>query len=239
MEMTERQTASTLRAGDQSSVSMDKQMWPWATPGMQQTIARPPFHDFREMTVYGADSCEDSEVRWPESAGPSPRMFAQASRPPAEPPRFPQNRHPAGERQTDKVFVGGLQAECTEDDLVAYFGQYGHIIDAVVMVDKMTGRPRGFGFVQWDNVESVDLVMKDRETHSIGGKWVDVKRSVPKGEGESGGVFAPSGPGGGGYQAMRSAPSRSFRVVPDAPYGRTLPGKPSWGYLNDRQSRSW
>jgi len=81
---------------------------------------------------------------------------------------------------TDKVFVGGLAATVTEDELIAYFSQYGNLIDSVVMKDKMTGKPKGFGFCQYDNTESVDLVMQDFENHQLGGKWCEVKRAVPK-----------------------------------------------------------
>lgn len=49
-----------------------------------------------------------------------------------------------------KLFVGNLAWETTSDDLRAFFSAYGNVIDAVVIKDKMTGRSRGFGFVEFE-----------------------------------------------------------------------------------------
>ena len=58
-----------------------------------------------------------------------------------------------------KVFIGGLPHTITEADLKKFFSDYGELEDYVVMVDRMTGKPRGFGFVTFAQVESVDKVM--------------------------------------------------------------------------------
>merc|ERR1712039_703262 len=56
---------------------------------------------------------------------------------------------------------------------------------------KATGKLRGFGFVQFDNTESVELIMLDHESHQILGQWVDVKKSDGmKGKGK--GATAPA-----------------------------------------------
>lgn len=49
-----------------------------------------------------------------------------------------------------KLFVGNLSWEVTSDDLKAFFSSFGNVIDAVVIKDKMTGRSRGFGFVEFE-----------------------------------------------------------------------------------------
>lgn len=88
-----------------------------------------------------------------------------------------------------KVFIGGLSAESSEGDLLRYFQRYGRIVDLVVMQDKATGKPRGFGFVQYDDPRSVDDIMRAYDTHQINGKWVEVKRATPedgKGKGKQG-----------------------------------------------------
>ena len=46
-----------------------------------------------------------------------------------------------------KLFVGGISWETTNDGLHNYFAKFGHVVEAQVMRDKMTGRSRGFGFV--------------------------------------------------------------------------------------------
>mmetsp|Transcript_8915 Transcript_8915/g.16008 ORF Transcript_8915/g.16008 Transcript_8915/m.16008 type:complete len:442 (+) Transcript_8915:135-1460(+) len=83
--------------------------------------------------------------------------------------------------ERNKVFIGGIPTETTDDALHAYFSQYGTLVDCVAMKDKATGRPRGFGFVQYDSPESVDAVMQDYANHRIEGKWVEVKRAAAKG----------------------------------------------------------
>lgn len=82
--------------------------------------------------------------------------------------------------KTDKIFVGGLPPDCAEEKLVAHFEVYGTLVDAVVMKEKGTGKPRGFGFVRYDNTDSADQVMADFESHVIDGKWVECKRATPQ-----------------------------------------------------------
>lgn len=53
-----------------------------------------------------------------------------------------------------------------------YFGKYGDITDSVIMKDRQTGRPRGFGFITYANPVVVDTVIA--ETHVINGKQVRV-----------------------------------------------------------------
>ena len=59
-----------------------------------------------------------------------------------------------------------------------HFGQYGEIVDSVIMKDKHTSQPRGFGFITYSNPAVVDKVMED--IHVINGKQVEIKRTIPK-----------------------------------------------------------
>eukprot|EP00933_Yihiella_yeosuensis_P052530 TRINITY_DN5062_c0_g1_i1.p1 TRINITY_DN5062_c0_g1~~TRINITY_DN5062_c0_g1_i1.p1 ORF type:complete len:344 (+),score=89.36 TRINITY_DN5062_c0_g1_i1:112-1143(+) len=137
---------------------------------------------------------------------------------------------------SDKVFIGGL-AQSSEDDTVReYFDQFGTIIDFVVMKDRESGRSRGFGFVQYDNTDSVDSVMDGYKDHQIDGKWVEVKRAVPQDKGGGGG----GGGGGKGGKGDRSSygPSRgkggsdhySSGGYGSSPYGAPAPPAPSSSY---------
>ncbi|CAK9316463.1 unnamed protein product [Citrullus colocynthis] len=78
-----------------------------------------------------------------------------------------------------KIFVGGLSAELTEDEFKTYFEKFGQITDVVVMHDSVTNRPRGFGFITFDSVESVDSVLQNN-FHELNGRRVEVKRAIPK-----------------------------------------------------------
>jgi RNA recognition motif-containing protein len=53
-----------------------------------------------------------------------------------------------------KLFVGSLPWATTNDDLQALFSQAGNVISANVIFDKMTGRSRGFGFVEMDDADA-------------------------------------------------------------------------------------
>eukprot|EP00408_Alexandrium_pacificum_P027735 CAMPEP_0171205984 /NCGR_PEP_ID=MMETSP0790-20130122/26829_1 /TAXON_ID=2925 /ORGANISM="Alexandrium catenella, Strain OF101" /LENGTH=105 /DNA_ID=CAMNT_0011671515 /DNA_START=51 /DNA_END=365 /DNA_ORIENTATION=- len=97
-----------------------------------------------------------------------------------------------------KVFVGGLPRNVSEADLTAYFERFGAITDVVVMKDRETGEPRGFGYVTYDNPESVDKVIERHSDHRIHDKWVDVKRPTPKGSTPESGSKGKGG-GKGGY----------------------------------------
>ncbi|CAN4101772.1 unnamed protein product [Withania somnifera] len=80
---------------------------------------------------------------------------------------------------SNKIFVGGLAANLTEQDFKSYFEGFGRIIDAVVMHDTVTHRPRGFGFITFDSEDAVDKVTQ-KNIHKLSGKLVDVKRAIPK-----------------------------------------------------------
>ncbi|KAJ9683375.1 hypothetical protein PVL29_019098 [Vitis rotundifolia] len=78
-----------------------------------------------------------------------------------------------------KIFIGGLARETTSSQFIKHFGKYGEITDSVIMKDRKTGQPRGFGFVTYADLSVVDQVIQD--THVINGKQVEIKRTIPKG----------------------------------------------------------
>jgi len=106
--------------------------------------------------------------------------FAQPFVAAAAAPPQPTPGMPKGSSDREKIFVGGLPHHCTLDMLTAHFGKYGRITDAVVMADKATGKPRGFGFVVFEHISCVEAAIRDYGKHAIDGKWVDVKRATPQ-----------------------------------------------------------
>ncbi|XP_059632315.1 heterogeneous nuclear ribonucleoprotein 1 [Cornus florida] len=79
-----------------------------------------------------------------------------------------------------KLFIGGISWETTEDVLKDYFGNYGEVFQTVVMRDKLSGKPRGFGFVVFTDPSILDRVLQDK--HVIDGRTVEAKRALSREE---------------------------------------------------------
>ncbi|KAK6153090.1 hypothetical protein DH2020_012729 [Rehmannia glutinosa] len=101
-------------------------------------------------------------------------------------PRTPDNvnfesphPHTGDGASPGKIFIGGLARETTSAQFIKHFGKYGEITDSVIMKDRITGQPRGFGFVTYADAAVVDRVIED--THIIHGKQVEIKRTIPRG----------------------------------------------------------
>eukprot|EP00980_Cylindrotheca_fusiformis_P003131 scaffold721_cov131-Cylindrotheca_fusiformis.AAC.21 len=75
---------------------------------------------------------------------------------------------------------GGLSWQTTEESLRWHFEQYGTVASVDVMKDRVTGDPRGFAFVVFEDANTVDLVMNEGK-HEINHKVVDVKRAQARG----------------------------------------------------------
>ncbi|KAL8240414.1 hypothetical protein R6Q59_013769 [Mikania micrantha] len=69
--------------------------------------------------------------------------------------------YPFGDTTHTKVFVGGLAWETDSEALHRYFEQFGEILEAVVIIDKYTGRSKGYGFVTFRDAEAADRACAD------------------------------------------------------------------------------
>ncbi|KAF9608774.1 hypothetical protein IFM89_011395 [Coptis chinensis] len=61
---------------------------------------------------------------------------------------------PFGDTTYTKVFVGGLAWETQSETMCHYFNQFGDILEAVVITDRITGRSKGYGFVTFRDLEA-------------------------------------------------------------------------------------
>merc|ERR1712168_1551922 len=78
-----------------------------------------------------------------------------------------------------KIFVGGLNRSTTDDVFRNHFSQYGEITDCIIIKEKEGGASKGFGFVTFTDVKSVEDSFAARP-HTVDGKEVEVKRAMPK-----------------------------------------------------------
>ena len=58
------------------------------------------------------------------------------------------------------VFVGNLSADASEEQLKEIFGVVGTVKNVRILVDKETGRPKGFGFIEYTNIDSVNAAIR-------------------------------------------------------------------------------
>jgi RNA recognition motif-containing protein len=94
-----------------------------------------------------------------------------------------------------KLFVGNLPYETGENDLEALFGQAGNVETVTVMRDRMTGRARGFAFVEMASEDDAQKAITQFNGHQLGGRALTVNEARPQAARPGGGF---DGGGGGG-----------------------------------------
>ena len=113
-----------------------------------------------------------------------------------------------------KLFVGNLSFNTTENDLQDAFAQFGTVVEANLMTDRMTGRSRGFAFITMSSKEEADAAINGMNGKDLGGRALTVNEARPREERPGGGGDGGYGGGGrGGDRGDRGGdrgPRRSF-----------------------------
>ncbi|PVU91257.1 hypothetical protein BB559_004213 [Furculomyces boomerangus] len=108
-----------------------------------------------------------------------------------------------GEQKPDTLFAGGLPPGTSDDDLRRAFEKFGNIIEVKMMIDRETGRPRGFAFVQFESEAAASRAISECESGGgmfIKDKRVDVKHAVHRKKGMQGNYSSGMGSiNAGGY----------------------------------------
>jgi RNA recognition motif-containing protein len=97
-----------------------------------------------------------------------------------------------------KLYVGNLPFQTTSDDLREHFAQAGNVESAQVVEDRMTGRSRGFGFVEMTTAEEAAAAIEQFNGKDFNGRNLTVNEARPRTEG-GGGYGGGGGGNRGGY----------------------------------------
>jgi RNA recognition motif-containing protein len=107
--------------------------------------------------------------------------------------------------KTMNIYVGNLAYTTADEDLRTAFEAYGRVDSARVVMDKMTSRSKGFGFVEMANSSEAQAAIAGLNGKDLGGRTLNVNEARPKTEGGGGGGrggdrggYRGGGGGGGG-----------------------------------------
>ena len=122
---------------------------------------------------------------------------------------------------SNKLFVGNLSFNLTENDLQDAFAAHGTVVEANLMVDRVSGRPRGFGFVTMGSPEEAQKAIEAMNGKELAGRALTVNIARPREERPGGGVvqdvryqtgvpvkevrYRPEGRSGGGLGGVQDA----------------------------------
>lgn len=106
-----------------------------------------------------------------------------------------------------KLYIGNLPYSTTSDSLKEMFSEAGTVVSAQVMTDKISGRSRGFGFVEMSTPEETQAAIEKLNGYETDGRKIVVNEARPLGDrpprrsfgGGGGGRGGYGGGGGGGY----------------------------------------
>lgn len=97
------------------------------------------------------------------------------------------------------IYVGNLPYDTTGDDLVQLFQTYGTVTSGQVIIDKFSGRSRGFGFVEMANDDEAQAAIDALNGTPYGGRPLTVNEARPREERGGGGGAGGGGGSRGGY----------------------------------------
>ena len=79
-----------------------------------------------------------------------------------------------------KIYVGNFAWETQEDQLRDVFSRFGPITDCIIIRDKVTGRPKGFGFIEFENDNGAAEAINEMNQTVLGGRTINVREAIEK-----------------------------------------------------------
>lgn len=96
-----------------------------------------------------------------------------------------------------KIYVGGLPYQTDDSQLAQIFTEYGEVSSSKIIIDRDTGRSKGFGFVEMANSAEAKKAIAELHEAELEGRSLTVNEARPQAPRSNGGY---SGGGGGGYR---------------------------------------
>lgn len=97
-----------------------------------------------------------------------------------------------------KLYVGNLSYETTEAELQALFVDVGAVVSTAIIIDRASGRSKGFGFVEMETEEAAQSAIERLNSYEFKGRTLTVNEARPPRERSFGGGGGRRGGGGGG-----------------------------------------
>ena len=107
-----------------------------------------------------------------------------------------------------RLYVGNLPFKTTESELQDLFASHGQVSKVDMIMDKFSGRPRGFAFVTMETPDAAEGAIKALHGKSLEGRAITVNIARPREDRPSEGG---AGAGGGGFRGKRREPRQDFR----------------------------
>lgn len=114
----------------------------------------------------------------------------------------------------NRLYVGNLAFSTTEEALKEAFSEFGEVVDAKLMLERETGRSRGFAFVELATAQAAKAAIEQMNGAVIDGRALRVNEAEDRGSrgpGGGGGGFSRGGGGGGGGGGRRNGGDRKGR----------------------------
>lgn len=101
------------------------------------------------------------------------------------------------------IYVSNLSFNVQDEDLRQFFTEYGEVTSAKVVMDKMTNRSRGFGFVEMSDDEASKKAIAELDGATVEGRTIKVMEAKPKEDRPRSNNFRSNSGGGGGFNKNR------------------------------------